>query len=208
MNILTIDIETTGLPPKDADYKIHYMQYPYIASLAFKINGEKVNEFIINQEGRIMSDEVIAIHGITNEIANASPHKFIDVIYYLLTQSSHGLTDITVGHNIYFDSSIIKANVLRMIQEGKMMQNYYDNIEIILHKDRRIDTMKSTIKFCNIPSPRGAKWPKLTELYFKLFGKTFDAHSSGNDVDATYECFVELVKLGVIKLPEPIKPLA
>lgn len=201
--VITLDLETTGLPPKDADYNIDYMKFPYIVTMAFKIGSDNVREFIINQEGRPIPPEATAIHGITDEMAAASKYTLLNVIDLFILAAIG--TELSVGHNIYFDSSTIKANVLRMMWEKRCSQEVYDKICVILHKDRRIDTMKSTIKFCNLPGKFGAKWPKLTELYFKLFGKEFDAHSSGNDVDACYLCFLELVKLGVIKLPEPIK---
>lgn len=199
MKVLTIDIETTGVPtPRDADYKTQYMDFPYIVSLAYKINGDETQSFIINQEGRPIPPETIAIHGITDEMASASPYFLGPTLEQMISVAMGN--DFTVGHNVYFDSSIIKANTLRMISEGKAVQAFYDSIEVLLHKDRRIDTMKSTIKFCALPGPRGAKWPKLTELYMKLFNEPFNAHNAKDDVDATHKCFLKLVDLGVIKL--------
>lgn len=198
MKILTIDIETTGLPPKNADYKTDFMQFPYIVTMAFKIDNNETKEFIINQEGREIPEAVSSIHGITTEIANASPHTLLDVLLDFINEAKGSTTSI--GHNIYFDSSIVKANVLRLIQEKKAEQSLYEEIEVILHKDIRVDTMKSTIKFCNLPGKFGPKWPKLIELHFKLFGCEFEgAHSSKSDVDATHKCYHRLKELGVLK---------
>lgn len=196
MKTIVLDIETTGLAPQGAVYKINFMDYPYIVSLAFKINDEETKYFIINQEGREIPSEAIAIHGITNEMCQESQH-FLGSILEMMISEAIG-ADISIGHNIYYDISTIKANVLRMIEEGKATQSFYDTIEILLHKDRRIDTMKQTTKFCNLPGPRGAKWPKLTELYFILFNENFNAHNSKDDVDATYRCYLRLKELGVI----------
>lgn len=198
MRILTLDCETTGLPPKGANYEVDYMEFPRIVSFAYKINGDKTKHFIINQEGRPIPPEATAINKITDEMASASPYKFIDVILMML-QDSIDLTDVTIGHNLYFDSSMVKANVLRLVWEGKIGQVVYDDLCIILHKDRRICTMMKTVKYCG-------KWPKLTELYFKLFGETFDAHSADADVDATYRCFIELLERKLIVI-EPKKSL-
>lgn len=195
MKTLVLDIETTGLPPKNSTYKKDFNDYPYIVTIAWKVNEEPTKYFIINQEGREIPIETINIHGITNEMANASPHTICDVLKLLCLE---GLFESVIGHNIYFDSSIIKANVLRMIKEGKIDEPFYILLEEFLHKDRRIDTMMSTIKFCNIPSKFGAKWPKLTELYFVLFNETFEAHNAKEDVDATYKCYVKLKELKVI----------
>ncbi len=186
MKTITLDIETTGLPPKNADYKIDFMQYPYIVTLAYKINDEETKEFIINQEGRKIPAEVTAIHGITDEMADASPHKLYEVLRDMALEAENN--NFTIGHNIYFDSSIIKANILRIPDTIDL----YNCIEDILHKDKRIDTMRIGHKLY------GGKWPKLTELYFKLFNENFEAHSAKNDVDACHRCYLELVKRGVI----------
>lgn len=196
MKTLTLDCETTGLPPKNADYKVQFMEYPYIVELAWKINAEESKSFIINQEGREIPKIASDIHGITTEKANASPHKLLDVLIELLGVSGAISGEIIIiGHNLFFDTSTIKANILRLQKEGKVNQEFVDHMNILLHKDRRIDTMRSTIKFCSLPK---SKWPKLTELYFKLFNETFEAHSSKNDVDACHKSYIELVKRGVI----------
>lgn len=50
---------------------------------------------------------------------------------------------LVCAHNIYFDSSMLKANVLRYCG-----REYYDaHVEDALHKGKRIDTMMKTIKF-------------------------------------------------------------
>lgn len=199
MKTLVLDVELTGLPPKNADYKTQYMDFPYIVSLAYKINDQPTREFIINQEGRQIPEESIAIHGITNEMAQASPHRLFTVLRDMVLEAQE--LNFSVGHNIYFDSSLIKANVLRgMKEDPEYSTALYPCIEEVLHKDRRVDTMKSTIKFCNLPGKYGPKWPKLTELHFKLFGEyPAEAHSSGADVDTTYKCYMKLLELGILK---------
>lgn len=202
MKVLTTDCETTGLPPKGANWEIHYQDYPYIVSLAYKLDADETRYFIINQEGRPIPPEATAVHGITNEMADASPHKLLDVLAEMCVMGKEAT--ITVGHNIYFDSSIMKANILRMMElDHKIDAKLKEEMFKILHKDRRIDTMQSTIKYCNIPGKYGPKWPKLTELYFQLFNETFNAHNSKDDVDATYKCFIKLLELGIIALPSP-----
>lgn len=189
MKTLVIDIETTGIPPKGADYKIDYMSYPYIVSLAYKINGEETKEFIINQEGRKIPPETIAIHGITDEMSDKSPHLLDKVLISLVNESP---CNFIIGHNIYFDTSIIKANIYRLHNASRLEAQILPDFEDFLHKDKRIDTMRAGQKHC------GGKWPKLTELYFKLFNENFEAHSAKNDVDACYRCYLKMKELGVI----------
>lgn len=199
MKTVTLDCETTGLPPNGATHEKDFMLFPYIVTFAYKIDSEPVEEFVINQEGREIPAEATAIHGVTNEMANASPHKIFDVLSQFLFKAAGA--DFTIGHNIYFDSSTIKANVRRMMQENYATPEFITRLEEVLHKDRRIDTMMSTIKFCALPGKYAGqfKWPRLTELHEKLFpGEIFDAHSSGADVDATYKCYLRLKELGVL----------
>ena len=60
--------------------------------------------------------------------------------------------------------------------------------------------MKSSTNFCRIPGNYGFKWPKLSDLHIKLFGKDFDeAHNALADIRATADCFWELKRLKIIK---------
>jgi DNA polymerase III epsilon subunit-like protein len=44
------------------------------------------------------------------------------------------------------------------------------------------------------------KYPKLDELYYMLFNKHFDnQHNAMADVEATYECYKELLRLGIYR---------
>lgn len=193
MKTVTLDIETTGLPAKGHTYDKDFMSYPYIVSFAYKIDEQPTQHFIINQDGRLIPDEAIAIHGITNEMAQASDNHLFGVLNCFLTESNGA--DFIIGHNIYFDISTIKANVLRMMEHKVTFEPFYQAIEELLHKDRRVDTMMKTIKFCNL----GGKWPKLTELYAVLFpNEAFNAHSAKDDVDACHKCYLKLKELGVL----------
>lgn len=194
MKITTLDLETSGLPFKNVDYKKDYMDYPYIVSLAYKINDKPRREFIINQEGIVIPEEAIKIHGITDEISSLSPYNILDVIGQVIFDCSG--SDYIIGFNLFFDSSIFKANILRLIKQERTNQNIYNIVEDILHKDKRIDVMRVCHKLF------GGKWPTLSEAYKKLFNEDFNAHSAGDDVDATHRIYVELLKRGLVP-PEP-----
>ena len=59
--------------------------------------------------------------------------------------------------------------------------------------------MHGTTDFCKISGPYGYKWPKLSELHYKLFKKGFDeAHNAAVDINATAKCFWELKRIGKI----------
>ncbi len=201
MKICTLDLETTGLIPKNARYETDSEKFPYILSMAWCVVEQEYDpnlhiksvlkyEYIINQEGRTVPIEATKINGITQEMCDASKfNTFTTLLQFMMDADG---SDLIVGHNIYFDTSIIKANVLRIISGGKTPMEMFNKMTAILHKDKRIDTMRLCHKLF------GGKWPTLEEAYFKLFGKTFKAHSAGNDVDAAYRIYLELEKRGLI----------
>lgn len=191
---LFLDIETSGIPRirvpgvkpgttkwKDLDYKTEYMDFPHIVSIAWAINDGDPVYRILNQEGREIPKDATDIHGITTEMANESKSVFEPVILGFLSEVSDDV-DIVVGHGLYFDTSIVKANVLRSIENKRLDQAEFEDITEILHKNKRIDTMRKTAKMMG-------KWPTLSELYMKLFRKGFQAHSAKEDVIATRRCY-------------------
>jgi DNA polymerase III epsilon subunit-like protein len=99
--------------------------------------------------------------------------------------------NLIVGHNISFDLNIVGCELYRESMA------YND----LLNKKKSC-TMKCSADFCAIPSNSpygGYKWPKLEELYRKLFGYTFDgAHDALADVEATRKCYFELKKKGIL----------
>lgn len=190
-----IDIETTGLIPKGADWRTDYNQFPYILSFAAKstsesgvIPKERLKELhkgveIFFDNGIQIPEEITKINGIDNEKIDMEglPAGYcLEEITVLLFHH-----DKIVGHNIFFDSSIIKANVLRHFGPDS---DQAKKVEIALHKDKRIDTVRLAQK------KFGGKYISLSDLYFKLFNETFEAHSALNDVIALERVYNELVK--------------
>jgi DNA polymerase III epsilon subunit-like protein len=103
--------------------------------------------------------------------------------------------DAIVGHNIEYDESMFRLELKRLERE-------YD-----YRPQQSICTMYSSREHCQLakkmPWSNGYKLPKLWELYKKLFWEYFvGAHDAMVDVEATVKCFVELVKLWVIRVEE------
>lgn len=201
-DVLMFDCETTGLPAKGAKWDVDFAEFPNIVQLAWSVN-EKERSYIIQPEGWEIPEASIEIHGITAERANAEGVPFADIIDEFLDDCKNAR--LLVGHNIYFDTSIVKAMILRI-----MGREYYDaKAEDALHKGKRIDTMMKTIKFVGALYPNGkpGKFPKLEELYTKLFpGETFPAHDALQDVKALCRCVPKLVELGIIELKQKEYP--
>ncbi len=201
MKTLVFDTETTGLPDRNWNYEIDFDKFPRIITLAWKIDDKPARGVVINQEGFHIPEESTEIHGITDEIAAKSEITIGEALEMMIEDGKGN--DLAVAHNIYFDTSTIKANALRI---GR--PDLFKKLTEILHKDKRIDTMRSTITFCNLPGKYGKqkKWPKLSELYDKLFpGEEFNAHNSKDDVEATNRSFLRLTELGVINLEEKLE---
>jgi len=202
---LFLDIETTGLIPhrvvpgkrigatrkEQFSYEDDYMDFPRIVSIAWAVNDGEVNHYILNQNGLDIPKEASDIHGITSEMANKSTIYFGDgaVLGTLLEEA--GGSGVVVGHGLYFDTSIIKANVLREIKNNSLDKRDFDRTTTALHKDKRIDTMRSSAKMCR-------KWPTLSELHFKLFREGFTCHDAKSDVEATRRCYLWLLQKGIV----------
>ena len=208
-DVLTFDCETTGLPPKGAKWDVDFAEFPNIVQLAWAVN-EKERSYIIKPEGWEIPEASTEVHGITAERANAEGVPFADIIGEFLEDCEKAR--LLVGHNIYFDTSIVKAMILRI-----MGREYYDakavdaadialvddEIKELPHLLALSKKMMKTIKFVGAlyADGRPGKYPKLEELYNKCFpGETFPAHDALEDVKACKRCIPVLVENGIIEL--------
>ena len=193
--IIIYDVETCGLYPKGSHYTTHFADYPEIVSLAYMLCDEEGKELeryseIVSPTGYEIPVDSTKIHGITTERALEEGRPIKEVLKYFILAANK--CKILVGHNIGFDTSIIKASFLRL---GFPL----DLVNPVLDKTKRIDTMQKSTKFCNLPGKYGTKWPKLEELYKILFNKEMEnCHDAIADVIATKECYFELINRKVL----------
>lgn len=188
MNILFFDTETTGLP-KDYNAPASDLEnWPRLVQLAW-LNYDKeqnlLSEYseIIKPNGFEIPADAARVHGITNKIALQEGSDLIGVLNDF--HNSLVKADIIVAHNVSFDEKIMSAEFLR------------NQIEDIIPNKEKICTMKSTTNFCKISGGSyGYKWPKLIELYKKLFDDDFNQHNALDDVKSTAKCFWELYNRG------------
>ncbi len=195
--ILIFDTETTGLPRdwnaplSDGD------NWPRLVQLAWQLHdkdGKLISRGnqIVQPEGFTIPYNSTKIHGITTERAQDEGVPLSDVVNEFMADAAKA--KYVMGHNIGFDVNVVGAELLRLGQPCEPLTD----MAVIDSKDEGTD-------FCAIPGGRGGKfkWPTLTELHLKLFGKGFgDAHDAAYDVAATARCFFEMVRLQVIKRPE------
>jgi len=201
-DVCFFDCETTGAPAKGLKWEENFNQFPHIVQIAWSL-GDKERSFIVKPNGWIIPEDVVEIHGITTERALSEGIPFEIIIDEFLMDSASA--KLICAHNIYFDTSLIKADILRVC--GK---DYYDaKADNALYKGKRIDTMMKTIKFVGAlySNGRPGKFPRLEELYAKLFeGETFMAHNALEDVKALRRCLPKLVELGIIELSQKEYP--
>jgi DNA polymerase-3 subunit epsilon len=187
---LFFDTETTGLPKSYSAPVEKINNWPRLIQLAYLFYDKNQNlilkgDFIIKPDGFIIPNQATKIHGISTEKANEMgvPIKSVLNNFKELIEKSEFL----VAHNMDFDEKIIGSELIR---------NHFINL---LPTKRKICTMKSTVDFCKIYGNYGYKWPKLSELHYKLFNTHFEnAHNAIHDIEITAKCFWQLRKLGKI----------
>lgn len=210
-DVLFFDTETTGIPDRAAKWDVDFMQYPHVVQMAW-IHGCKAENHIIRPDGWEIPEDTVAVHGITTEYALAHGEPFAAVVDMFI-QDCHD-AGLICGHNIHFDTGIVKANILR-----ELGREYYDanDVETALYKGKRIDTMRPTMKWVDARMANGRlKFPNLSELYSRCFpGETFPAHDAIEDVKAVARCLPVILDLGLVELkvkeypeekPEQAKP--
>lgn len=192
---LFFDTETTGIPNDYNAPSEDTNNWPRLVQIAWLItrkNGDIYKELqsrIISPEGFRIPQSSINIHGITQEKAVEDGENLCDVLYDFVNDVDDNDV-ILVGHNIYFDIHVVTAELIRndMIDEKETLE-----------KINKICTMKKSTDFCKISGLYGYKYPKLQQLYYKLFGENFDnAHDAGSDIEATRKCFFELKRRGIL----------
>ena len=181
---LFFDTETTGIPNDYNAPSSDTDNWPRLVQLAWILEDEtgtriQSRNYIVRPEGFEIPDDAAKIHGINTELANNEGYD----LYYVINEFIEDLNVATnvVGHNVAFDKKILGAEMIRLGMKDE------------LEKKKSYCTMQSSIDFCKIPGKYGFKYPKLQELYRKLFDEDFeDAHNAMSDVEATEKCFWEL----------------
>jgi DNA polymerase-3 subunit alpha len=206
MKVLVFDTETSGLPKsKIINHSTQHL-WPFIVQFSYVIfddtskNIIKIQDKIIKVKTyNVISEESIKFHGITNEISETKGVNLIDVLTEFLSDLNK--IDLIVGHNIEFDISMIKVELLRIVNEYEkdetVKEKLKSELESIINSDKVYCTMQKSIDICKIEreNSRGKyfKFPSLSELHEKLFNvKPQSLHNSLNDVLITLRCFIRM----------------
>ena len=182
---LIVDIETSGLPQNTANGTI----YPEIIQIAWVVTNKKglvlkKNSFII-ETVFIKKNNYSSIVNIDFEVAR----KVMFPLQHALKKLTEDIKicDYVVTHNTEFDLSILGHYYVKIYGTNPLLRK------------ATICTMKSTVNYCKIPNNYGFKYPKLSELYEKLFDyQVKNSHNAEVDVLHTLKCFKKLKDLNVL----------
>ena len=202
MKLLFIDTETNGLPVNRFAPFTYTGNWPEIIQISWQLvdsdtwQTEEEYDAFLKPSG-IWSKEAERVHQIPESIvAKFGKDK---TMVFTSFKNAIDLCDCVISHNMLFDKTVILCEVQRLWESGKvpLKPGLFWKRGV-----RDICTMVSTKEFCEIQfaDKSGFKYPKLNELYAKLFSKTYDIsgadlHNSKNDVECLIMCFKELIKL-------------
>ena len=201
---LIFDTETTGLPKKWKAPLSDFNNWPRMVQLAWQCHDIKGNflfakNHVITPDGFTIPEDVVAVHGISTEIAQEKGIPLKDALLDFMEDVRK--SKFVIGHNVSFDINIVGCELLR---------NEMNELELV--NAASLDTMIGSKEFCDLKRRGQLKNPTLTELHTKLFGVPFaEAHNAAADVEATTRCFLELIRVDglrsehLIMMPDQLK---
>jgi DNA polymerase III epsilon subunit-like protein len=212
--IIVFDVETNGLIPKKNSMSISQnINNPYILQLSFivydvanMIENRVFNSYVNVDDSVMISPKITELTGITREKCKSLGNPIEDVLIEFYKEYER--CDVIVAHNISFDREMINIEILR--NHSKMTELGYVRPEIIfnntynhIHNKYLFCTMLHGKSTCNIiveTSKRSyIKFPKLSELYFKLFGEVPEGlHDALVDTRVCLKCYLDLNSKNVI----------
>ena len=207
MKIMIFDTETTGLLNKSIPLiRDNLTKFPHIVQLSYIILDSETyqtlhiyDNIVKVSPGVKIGIDSSNIHGITPDISTINGTKIHHVICNFLSDIDK--VDMVVCHNLEFDLTLIKVELMRMINSNKtsmsVRQMLTDELSDIINLKHAFCTMKESIDLCRIEreNTRGKyfKYPTLSELHTKLFGQVpKNLHNSLHDVFITARCFVKM----------------
>lgn len=206
--LIVLDVETTGVPGMKGFNVFHHPGFfqmydsARVIQVAWKVlqieNGKLVEletrSFDILPTGMFwMNPAAESIHGISTDhiISHGCPMQ------EALSELQHDLQDTSylVGHNVIFDYNVLFSEILRLWPQFPLLAHSFSQLRLLC-------TMLSGTHFCNLWRRNGdCKWPKLTELFQKLFpGSDLPdgLHDASVDVNTTTQCLFEMYRRKIV----------
>lgn len=187
--ILAFDTETTGLPLCQPDGHILEPHITQLSAILYSIQEQRVihmlNSYIRLEADVEISPKAQLISGITPELCQEKGRPIHQVLmdFYRL----YRLCNVLVAHNYDFDCARIRCEIQRMVQSRPKLPLYHDMFPIIPCKNI-LCTMKAPLNQIK------GRWPKLIDLYRRLFGYSVDANSLHHSFVDSVLCLRVLLK--------------
>ena len=188
--VIVFDVETTGLPSKynanvqELEVWPSIVQFSWLVYDTDEMDLVSIQDYIVKlKDGMLVPVESTNIHGITNE--KMLTGKDIEQVLYKFYEELESCSFI-IAHNLKFDKSMILVESIR------------NNIEPIFNNKVEFCTMINGTKICNLKRKNYrnqivSKFPKLVELYKKLFNELpNNLHNSLNDVLVCFRCYYKM----------------
>ena len=201
MKLLFLDTETNGLPKNRYAPFTSTEMWPHILQISWQVIDSsswiKESEYDYYIQLRCPWDrDAERIHQIPEGIIQELGKEPEDVFRELgLALNS---CDVVISHNMMFDKTVVMSEIQRLKEAGIDI----DPRTIWPNYKKEICTMSNTKEFCGIkfPNSNDYKYPKLNELYSRLFDKTYDIsgatlHNSKNDVACLISCMQKMLML-------------
>ena len=211
--VLVFDVETTGLMPKRAKTDVNPIPieaYPHILQLSYAVYNIHENSLVETYDTYIKVSTNIEIlpvitnlTGITRELCDSVGVPILKALkqFYKAYQSA----DCIVAHNIEFDEKMIRIETERnrsdILKKSPECMTVFNSTYEELNGVERYCTMRKGTAIANIMveskfpgKPPSLKWPRLNELYGKIFdGETVNGlHNAIVDVLVCLRCYMKM----------------
>lgn len=193
MKIMFFDTETTWFQPP-AILQLWVIIWEYSEEWEI-IKEDKID--LLFHPNETITEWAAKVHWITYEKIADKPY-FNTYIPNFVEHVNN--VDLVIWHNVQYDLWAIEFEIKRFYKENwKELDEKASNF-INKMREKSKCTMLASVDFCKIPGSYWRyKWAKLSELYWKLFEKTFEnAHDAMADISATRDCYFELKKRKII----------
>lgn len=182
---------------------------------------KKFNSYIRVGGEVVISEFVQNLTGITPSICVTTGKDIVEVLYNFY--QAYIMCDVLVAHNMEFDEKMIMVEMERnRIRIGEMFPEVFVVFNPVYEETKGLErfcTMRKGTTLCGLSHSgsnatsvvtnetangvgttgdiiveKKPKWPKLAELYAKLFDGTCPdgLHNSMNDVIATLRCYLKM----------------
>ena len=202
---MVLDTETTGLPRRVVSGDQNNYDSCRMVQLAWAIyrdDGQRVSErsFIVKPDGFEIPDSATRIHGISTERALSEGTPIRDVLQHLFDEIALQHVDTIVAHNMSFDHSVISSEIYRYALTGGGTGGTGGGTggrDVGLVDPRCIERWSKIPRKCTMLMGQlpGQRWPKLIDLYRRLYGKEPDEtlHRADADVNVCADVYFRLI---------------